>query len=40
VSALCDRVIALDFGSIIAEGPPEHVRTHPEVIAAWLGTRR
>ena len=40
VSALCDRVIALDFGSIIADGPPGHVRTHPEVIAAWLGTRR
>jgi branched-chain amino acid transport system ATP-binding protein len=40
VSALCDRVIALDFGSIIADGPPGHVRAHPEVIAAWLGTHR
>lgn len=40
VSALCDRVIALNFGSRIAEGTPEQIRTHPEVIAAWLGTRQ
>lgn len=31
------RVIALNHGVKIAEGSPEAVRTHPEVLRAYLG---
>ncbi len=34
---LADRVMALNFGRRIAEGTPEEVRRHPEVIKAYLG---
>lgn len=40
VSALCDRVVVLNFGSRIVEGSPDEIRNHPEVIAAWLGARQ
>lgn len=39
VSALCDQLIALNFGCRIAVGTPAEVRAHPEVIDAWLGDR-
>ena len=35
---LCDRLIALELGQVIAEGPPEDVLSHPAVIASYLGT--
>ncbi|HEU5033871.1 MAG TPA: ABC transporter ATP-binding protein [Mycobacteriales bacterium] len=37
VTAVCDYVYVLNFGRLLAEGDPEHVRNHPEVIAAYLG---
>ena len=37
VMAVCDRVIVLDFGQVIASGPPEKVRNDPAVTAAYLG---
>lgn len=37
VMRVSDRVIALDFGRCIAEGTPEEMRQHPEVIRAYLG---
>jgi branched-chain amino acid transport system ATP-binding protein len=37
VSRLCDRVIVLDEGRIIADGPLEQVRANDEVVKAYLG---
>jgi len=37
VTDLSDRVIALDFGRVIADGEPNWVRHHPEVEVAYLG---
>ena len=34
---LADRVLVLNFGKPIAQGTPEEVRRHPEVIKAYLG---
>ncbi len=34
---LVGRVIALDFGEIIAEGAPEDIVRHPAVIEAYIG---
>lgn len=37
VMQLCDKVVALVFGRCIAEGTPQHVQSHPEVMRAYLG---
>ena len=37
VVAVCDYVYCLNFGQLLTEGKPEAVRTHPEVITAYLG---
>ncbi|HEY6041744.1 MAG TPA: ABC transporter ATP-binding protein [Anaerolineae bacterium] len=37
VMNLSDRVIVLVFGAKIAEGTPEQVSTHPQVVEAYLG---
>ncbi|OUC79463.1 branched-chain amino acid ABC transporter permease/ATP-binding protein [Gordonia lacunae] len=38
VLSLCDRVIVLDLGSVIAEGTPDEIRRSPAVVNAYLGT--
>ena len=40
VMNVCDRIQVLNFGVLIAEGAPEHVRNHPDVVAAYLGQAR
>jgi branched-chain amino acid transport system ATP-binding protein len=38
VFGICDRVVVLQFGRVIATGTPSEVRSSPAVIAAYLGT--
>ena len=38
VLAVCDRVYVLEFGTVIASGPPDEVRSDPLVVAAYLGS--
>ena len=37
VVRVCDYVYCLNFGQLLTEGVPEEVRSHPEVITAYLG---
>ncbi len=37
VSQVSDRVMALNYGKVIALGTPEEVQTHPEVVRAYIG---
>ncbi len=39
VLSVCDRVMVLDFGNLIAEGTPPEIRANPAVIEAYLGSR-
>lgn len=37
VMDISDRVLALNYGQVIADGPPQEVQRHPEVLKAYLG---
>ncbi len=37
VMQMCERIIVLDYGRVIARGTPEEVRSNPDVITAYLG---
>jgi len=37
VMDISDRVVVLDYGKKIGDGPPDEVRANPEVIKAYLG---
>jgi branched-chain amino acid transport system ATP-binding protein len=36
--AVCDSIVVLDFGKVIATGSPREVQDNPAVTAAYLGT--
>jgi branched-chain amino acid transport system ATP-binding protein len=36
---LCDRVVVLDAGRVVADGDPSEVTRDPDVVAAYLGER-
>jgi branched-chain amino acid transport system ATP-binding protein len=38
VMSISERVVALNFGKVIAQGTPAEVRRHPELMRAYLGT--
>ena len=38
VVGVCDYVYVLNFGKVLTDGVPQKVKSHPEVIAAYLGS--
>ena len=38
IMGVCDRIVVLNYGRKIAEGPPEAIKNNKEVIEAYLGT--
>jgi branched-chain amino acid transport system ATP-binding protein len=38
VLSICDQIYVLEFGELIAAGPPAAVRRHPRVVEAYLGS--
>ncbi|MBO5137838.1 MAG: ABC transporter ATP-binding protein [Spirochaetaceae bacterium] len=38
VMGICERIMVLDYGRIIANGSPEEIKNNPDVIKAYLGS--
>ena len=39
ITAVCDRILVLNYGRKLAEGTPDHIQNNPAVIEAYLGTK-
>jgi len=37
VMKVCDQIVVLDFGRVVASGPPQEIRDNPAVAEAYLG---
>ena len=37
VMGICEHIWVIDYGILIADGTPDHIRKHPKVIQAYLG---
>jgi branched-chain amino acid transport system ATP-binding protein len=40
VMDISDHVVVLDYGRVVGDGTPDEVRRNPDVLRAYLGTRR
>jgi ABC-type branched-subunit amino acid transport system ATPase component len=39
IMGLCDRILVLNEGRMLAQGTPETIKVHPEVIEAYMGRK-
>lgn len=37
VMGICERIVVIDYGKVIAKGDPAYIRSNPNVIKAYLG---
>lgn len=38
IMGLCDRITVMNFGKLLTEGHPDDIRSHPDVVTAYLGS--
>ena len=37
IMEICPHIVCMNFGAKIAEGTPDEIQNHPEVLKAYLG---